>query len=189
MPEHLLITPFFHGGALRGCVGTIGHVAEIGGMAPGSFSANATEIYQEGLRLPPGEALPARRARPGRMADHARQPPHARDHSWGDFNAMVGSLRVGRRRLEALYDEHGADANRRPPCPPSSTTRSSGSRRDIAGAPDGTYSGEDCQEDDGFDKRSYWSCASTSRSAATRWSSTGAAPIHRLAAPSTLRTW
>ena len=35
MPEHLLITPFFHGGALQGWVCNIAHVAEIGGMAPG----------------------------------------------------------------------------------------------------------------------------------------------------------
>ena len=42
MPEHLLVAPFFHDGALRGYVATIGHVAEIGGMAPGSFSAYST---------------------------------------------------------------------------------------------------------------------------------------------------
>ena len=111
MPEHLLITPFFHGGALQGWVCNIAHVAEIGGMAPGSFSANATEIYQEGLRLPPVKLF--RRGEPVQdvwrilLANH-RTP----DHSWGDFNAIVGSLRVGLRRLEALYDEHGADANR-----------------------------------------------------------------------------
>ena len=80
MPEHLLVTPFFHDGELRGFVATIGHVAEIGGMAPGSFSANATEIYQEGLRLPPVKLVPARRAGPRRLAHHARQPPHAGEH-------------------------------------------------------------------------------------------------------------
>ena len=124
-------------------------------MAPGSFSANATEIYQEGLRLPPVKLF--RRGEPVQdvwrimLANH-RTP----DDSWGDFNAMVGSLRVGlapargavrrarRRRIEtavpALFDY-----------------AEQWIRRDIAGLPDGTYSGEDCQEDDGFDKRSYWS--------------------------------
>ena len=66
MPEHLLVAPFFHDGELRGFVATIGHVAEIGGMAPGSFSSNATEIYQEGLRLPPVKLVRARRAGAGR---------------------------------------------------------------------------------------------------------------------------
>ena len=53
MPEHLLVTPFFYEGELRGFRRQRGHVAEIGGMAPGSFASNATDIYQEGLRLPP----------------------------------------------------------------------------------------------------------------------------------------
>lgn len=154
MPEHLLITPFFHGGALQGWVCNIAHVAEIGGMAPGSFSANATEIYQEGLRLPPVKLF--RRGEPVQdvwrilLANH-RTP----DHSWGDFNAIVGSLRVGLRRLEALYDEHGA-ARIETSVPALFDYAEQWIRRDIAGLPDGTYSGEDCQEDDGFDKRSYW---------------------------------
>jgi N-methylhydantoinase B/oxoprolinase/acetone carboxylase alpha subunit len=51
MPEHLLITPFFHGGALQGWVCNIAHVAESAAWRPGR-SQRATEIYQEGLRLP-----------------------------------------------------------------------------------------------------------------------------------------
>ena len=53
MPEHMLMKPVFCGGELLGFVGAIGHVAEVGGMAPGSFASDATDVYQEGLRLPP----------------------------------------------------------------------------------------------------------------------------------------
>src|SRR5262245_59688549 len=108
MPEHLLVAPFFHDGQLRGFVATIGHVAEIGGMAPGSFSANATEIYQEGLRLPPVKLVragePVREVWRIMLANH-RTP----ESTWGDFNAMIGALKVGMARLEALYEEHGAE--------------------------------------------------------------------------------
>jgi N-methylhydantoinase B/oxoprolinase/acetone carboxylase alpha subunit len=154
MPEHLVVAPFFHGGELRAWVCNIAHVAEIGGMAPGSFSASATEVYQEGLRLPPVKLF--RRGEPVEdvwrimLANH-RTP----DHTWGDFNAMVGSLHVGLRRLEELYEEHGAEAIEEA-VPALLDYSEAWIRRDIAALPDGTYSGEDCQEDDGFEQRPYW---------------------------------
>jgi N-methylhydantoinase B len=154
MPEHLLVAPFFYRGELRGFLGTVGHVAEIGGMAPGSFSSNATEIYQEGLRLPPVKLM--RRGEPVTetwrimMANH-RTP----EHTWGDFNAMIGALRIGQGRLETLYEEHGpgriGDA-----VPVLYDHAEAWMRRDISELPDGTYSGEDCQEDDGAEERPYF---------------------------------
>ena len=53
MPEHMMVTPIWIDGEIVAYVGNIAHMAEIGGMAPGSFAATATDIYQEGLRLPP----------------------------------------------------------------------------------------------------------------------------------------
>ena len=154
MPEHLLITPFFYEGELQGFVGTIGHVAEIGGMAPGSFASNATEIYQEGLRLPPVKIVS--RGEPVKdvwriiLANH-RTP----DTSWGDLHALIGALSVGTRRLEALYDEHGADRIDEA-IPALFDYSESWMRQAIASLPQGTYSAEDCQEDDGQSERPYW---------------------------------
>ena len=53
IPEHMLMKPIFRGSELIGFAGSIGHLAEVGGKAPGSFAADATDVYQEGLRLPP----------------------------------------------------------------------------------------------------------------------------------------
>ncbi|GAA3414043.1 hypothetical protein GCM10018952_33150 [Streptosporangium vulgare] len=53
MPEHMMVMPMFVDGELVAFIGNIAHMAEIGGMAPGSFAATATDVYQEGLRLPP----------------------------------------------------------------------------------------------------------------------------------------
>jgi N-methylhydantoinase B/oxoprolinase/acetone carboxylase alpha subunit len=153
MPEHLLITPFFYDGELQGFVGTIGHVAEIGGMAPGSFASNATEIYQEGLRLPPVKIV--RGGEPVRdvwriiLANH-RTP----ETSWGDLHALIGALSVGTRRLEALYDEHGADRVAEA-IPALFDYSEAWMCRAIASLPQGTYAAEDCQEDDGQSLRPY----------------------------------
>ena len=52
-PEHTFFKPFFADGDLLGFAVCIGHIAEIGGMVPGAFCGEATEIFHEGLRVPP----------------------------------------------------------------------------------------------------------------------------------------
>ena len=52
-PEHTFFKPIFCEGKLRGFAVSIGHIAEVGGMVPGGFPGEATEIFHEGLRLPP----------------------------------------------------------------------------------------------------------------------------------------
>ena len=52
-PEHTLIKPIFFEDDFFGFSVAIGHIAEVGGMVPGGFPGEATEVYQEGLRVPP----------------------------------------------------------------------------------------------------------------------------------------
>ena len=52
-PEHTFFKPFFVDGELMGFAVSIGHIAEVGGMVPGGFCGEATEIFHEGLRIPP----------------------------------------------------------------------------------------------------------------------------------------
>ena len=108
MPEHLVVKAVFHEGAIWGFVGNIAHVGEIGGMAPGSFAADATEVYQEGLRLPPLKIMDG-----GEyvkdiwrivLANH-RTPKT----SWGDYHAMIGSLHVAEARVQELLAKYGAE--------------------------------------------------------------------------------
>ena len=47
------VKPFFYKGELFAWLANTGHWPDIGGMVPGGFSASATEVEQEGLRLPP----------------------------------------------------------------------------------------------------------------------------------------
>ena len=62
IPEHMMMKPIFRGEELIGFAGAIGHLAEVGGKAPGSFASDATDVYQEGLRLPPVKLHGGRRA-------------------------------------------------------------------------------------------------------------------------------
>ncbi|MBX3031980.1 MAG: hydantoinase B/oxoprolinase family protein [Chloroflexi bacterium] len=147
MPEHMMVTPVYVDGAIAAYVGNIAHMAEIGGMSPGSFAAGATDIYQEGLRLPPvrlyrgGE--PVQDIWRIMLANH-RTPAN----SWGDLHAMLGSLRIGERRLKQLFAERGVDQLNQ------SFRRIQDFadiflRDEIAKLPDGVYYGEDTFDDDG----------------------------------------
>ena len=148
LPEHMMMKPVFFGGDLFGFVGNIGHVAEIGGMAPGSFAAEATDIYQEGLRLPPVKLM-----RQGEYVEDVWKIIQANHrtprHTWGDFHAMIGSLNVGERRLHQLVAKYGADfINRGTAALMDYSERRM--RAEIAEIPNGEYLAEMLLEDDGI---------------------------------------
>jgi N-methylhydantoinase B/oxoprolinase/acetone carboxylase alpha subunit len=109
LPEHMVMAPIFLDGELLAFAGNIGHVAEVGGKAPGSFAADATDVYQEGLRLPPVKLFEGGRynEQVWRIILNNHRTPR---NTWGDFHAMVGALRVGERRLLALCERYDADS-------------------------------------------------------------------------------
>jgi N-methylhydantoinase B len=147
LPEHMTMMPIFRDDELLGFAGNIGHVAEVGGKAPGSFASDATEVYQEGLRLPPVKLFERGRYNEQVwriiLANH-RTPKN----TWGDFHAMAGALRVGERRVRALCDRYDVDT----------VTRGAAKlidyserrlRAEIAKLPDGVYESSTVVEDDG----------------------------------------
>jgi N-methylhydantoinase B len=154
IPEHLVVSPIFFQDEIRGFVGAIAHWVEVGGMAPGSFAATASDIYQEGLRLPPVRLFDG--GRPVKdvwrimLANH--RTPNA---TWGDMNAMIGSLSVGARRLRQLFEERGLEYVLES-FPRLQDYADSWMREQIQALPDGTYCGADCMEDDGVSDRAYW---------------------------------
>lgn len=148
LPDVAILAPVFHRGRLVLFVSNIAHHADIGGMAPGSMAGGMTEIYQEGLRIPP-----VRLVRGGEVVDDMMQlillnvrVPHERR---GDYMAQIAANRLGLRRLEELFArwpvakvEEGAGliidavAKRM--------------RSGIAGLPDGEYHFRDLLDDDGM---------------------------------------
>jgi N-methylhydantoinase A/oxoprolinase/acetone carboxylase beta subunit/N-methylhydantoinase B/oxoprolinase/acetone carboxylase alpha subunit len=153
MPEHLLLKPVFIGDMLIGYAGNIAHIGEIGGMAVGSFASTATEVFQEGLRLPPVKLMSQ-----GEyckdvwrivLANH-RTP----DATWGDFHAMMGSLTTAERRLQALVARYGLGDFERI-CDALIDHAEAWMRAEIKKIPNGTYSSTDYFEDDGVTQTPY----------------------------------
>ena len=102
-----LVAPCLVEGRLVGWVANRAHHADVGGGAPGSMPAEATEIYAEGLRLPPVRLTGEVRAV---LLANSRTP----DERAGDLDAQVGANRRGVARLAELADapfaavlEHG----------------------------------------------------------------------------------
>src|ERR687891_14724 len=97
-PEHTFFKPFFKHGELLGFAVCIGHVAEIGGMVPGAFAGEATEIFHEGLRVPPVK-IKSR----GKdvvevwklMLANVRTPRQ----NYGDYRALISSVDLGEQRM------------------------------------------------------------------------------------------
>src|SRR3954465_13147191 len=89
-----LIAPCFVDDRLVGWAANRAHHADVGGMAPGSIPPEATEIQQEGLRIPP--VLLTDEVRSVLMAN-SRTPDERR----GDLDAQEGANRVGVERLAA----------------------------------------------------------------------------------------
>lgn len=123
------------------------HQSDIGGATHGAYNPAATEIWQEGIRVPPLRLYDAGILREDVLELLALNVRHPRDFK-GDLAAMIGSARLGARRLEALLEELGTElaleaveavldgAERRV-------------RAILASWPDGVYRGEAVLDDDG----------------------------------------
>ena len=100
--------PFFYEGKIFAWLANTGHWPDIGGMVPGGFSANATEVEQEGLRLPPVKLF-----KEGKMDEEILSiilsNIRIADQRIGDIKAQAAALTVGERRFTALLDRYGAD--------------------------------------------------------------------------------
>ena len=88
------------------------HQSDIGGSTHGAYNPGATEIWQEGLRIPPLKLYEAGDLRDDVCADRDERAPPARLHR--AISGHVGSARVGERRLLALTGSTGPRRSWRP---------------------------------------------------------------------------
>src|SRR5499426_1254316 len=84
------------------------HQSDIGGATHGAYNPGATEIWQEGLRITPLRLYEAGVVRDDVLKMIVTNVRHPRDFR-GDLAAMIGSARVGERRLQALLTEYGVE--------------------------------------------------------------------------------
>ena len=101
-----MVRPFFYRGELWCYLSNTGHWPDTGGMVPGGFNSTATEIHQEGLRIPPVKLI-----RHGEMDGDIIRMVLANirvaEERIGDIKAQVGALSTGARRLTLLLDRYG----------------------------------------------------------------------------------
>jgi N-methylhydantoinase B len=150
-PEHTLFKPIFHDGRLEGFAVAIGHIAEVGGMVPGGFCGEATEIFHEGIRIPPVKIRKAGKDNIDvwkLLLANVRTPRH----NYGDLRALLAAVDLGEKSMIAVLEKYGADkvqatvqelldySERR-------------MRAELETMPDGVYRFSDRIESDGIDDR------------------------------------
>ena len=103
-----MVMPVFHEGTIFAWTAIKSHWTEIGGMNPGSFSVNTTEIYQEGL-LFPGIKLFERGNINEPLLELLRANVRLPDMTLGDLWSSVAALRVGENRFQSIIDKYGSE--------------------------------------------------------------------------------
>ena len=106
LPDLTAFVPVFADGEVVFWSVNRAHQSDIGGSTHGAYNPAATEIWQEGLRVTPLKLYDAGELRDDVLKMIATNVRHPHDFM-GDLRAMIGSARVGERRLLALADEYG----------------------------------------------------------------------------------
>ncbi len=149
LPDIALYRPIFADGRLVAFAGCIIHYTDVGGMVPGSNPQRATELYQEGVVLPPMKLYDA-----GRPNDTLRKMVRANvrnpDMFFGDLNAQEAALMTGERRVLQVVDRYGAE-NVCDAMEMLIAVTERKARAEIAGMKRGCYRFEDFMDHDGID--------------------------------------
>jgi len=152
-PEHTFFKPVFVDGKLLAFAVAIGHVCEVGGMAPAGFAGEATEVFHEGLRVPPVKIK-----RAGKDVEdvwrlllaNVRTPRY----NYGDFRALIAAIDLGERRTADVVRKHGV-ASFEEHVRALMDYSERRMRSEIEKIPDGRYVFEDYMEDDGIEDRAF----------------------------------
>lgn len=149
LPDVAIIMPVFLEEELFAFTVTMSHHQEMGGKTPGSLPTDATEIFQEGLQMPPMKLVEAGRevSQVFRILERNVRTPEV---VMGDLRAQLAACMVGASRLEKLNESM-----------PMETIKNSIdalirqadllTRDRIRAMPDGVYTFTDYMDDDGVD--------------------------------------
>lgn len=141
LPDFYIVKPVYLDGALEGFVATLAHQQDVGGIAPGGMAVYATEIFQEGLRLPTLKLFEAGRPVEAifRIIERNTRAPH---NVMGDIRSQIAACNSGERAFRALVARYGAAAFRRYADALHDYAERL-IRAEIAALPDGTWTFED----------------------------------------------
>src|SRR5581483_5578011 len=150
LPDITLAAPIFAAGRPVALACTMCHHQDVGGRTPGSVPTDATELFQEGLIIPP-----TRLFRQGVLDENLfgvlRRNVRIPEVFTGDLMAQVAAGRLGGVRLGELFGRYGT-AEVLAYVETLLDRAETLTRRGIAAIPDGTYAFQDWLDDDGIDR-------------------------------------
>lgn len=150
LPDVAIATPIIHEDRLIMFACNIAHHADIGGMSPGSMAGGMTEIYQEGLRIPPIRLMEDGKVVQDVM-DLVLLNVRVPEERLGDYNAQIASNQLGVRRAMPLIKRWGPDRVIEG-CDAIIAAVARRTRAAIRDLPDGVYEFEDLIDDDGLSR-------------------------------------
>jgi N-methylhydantoinase B len=151
LPDWTLIAPIHLEGNLIGYAANRAHHADVGGMAPGSMPGGATEIFQEGLRIPPVRLWRDGQEQPD-LVDLLLANTRTPDERLGDLRAQSGANHLAARRLAALAERLG-QARLLEAMEATKDHAERAVRAALRQIPEGTYRFEDALDGDGVIER------------------------------------
>jgi N-methylhydantoinase B len=146
LSDVFLWKPLYHQGRLVCFAWTFIHMSDVGGRVPGSIAPSSTEVYQEGIRVPPRH-LYRKGALDRSFLDLFLANTRTPNQNWGDMKACLAALATAERRVAELIRQYGVE-HVREGIPAVLDYAEVQARRIIAHVPDGTYRFSDCVEAD-----------------------------------------
>ncbi len=147
LPDVFIFSPIFYEGEVVGFGASVAHHLDLGGGAPG-LNADATDVYQEGLQIPPSCYNMETDWNGGRFERLVAANIRVPQLTIGDFNAQFAANAIGGLRVKELCAKYGVAAVKE-----AMAELMDYSERRVRAAilevPDGTYEGEDAVDDDG----------------------------------------
>jgi N-methylhydantoinase B/oxoprolinase/acetone carboxylase alpha subunit len=149
LPDIAIMAPILLDGKPLAIAAAMTHHQDVGGMAPGSTPTNATEIFQEGIRIPLLK-LRDRGVVNQTLVAMLRQNVRLPDVLMGDINAQVAACTIGERRLRDLTATYG-DASLQGMINALLDRSETMTRQALRSLPAGTYRYADYLDNDGVD--------------------------------------
>jgi len=148
LPDITIMKPIFYDGELQFVAINRAHHGDVGGMEPGSYCPEATELFHEGIRIPPLRIY--RNEKPIQdVVDMIRINTRMPDDLWVDMKAQVASCRVAEKRILELIDKYGVPKTRAT-IEDIHRYAERRMRLEISALKDGVYQGESFLDSDGF---------------------------------------
>jgi N-methylhydantoinase B len=106
LPDIRIVVPIYHDGELVGLSANLAHHADVGGMVPGSMPSKSTEIWQEGIILPPLK-LYSKGVLNKPVLDILMYNVRTPTEREGDLNAQIAAAQLGQRRVQEVIRKSG----------------------------------------------------------------------------------